>query len=152
MGKSLSNNLRMSVVESVLAGSSRRQVSTRLGAGVSSAIRWVRSWHERGVVPAKPQSVDRRSGWIEAHADFLVDQVAQTPDVTLEELQAVLRARVLTSSARSSREYPNRDRHQSSLDAVFGHRDSSPPDARYERNSTRIRCVNPSRVKVGSGA
>ena len=99
MGMSLSNNLRVRVVESVLAGSSRRQASTRSGAGVSGAIRWVRSWHERGVVPAKPQDVDRRSGWTEAHADFLLDQVAQTPDVTPEEPQGVLRARVLTSSA-----------------------------------------------------
>ncbi len=93
MGKSLSNDLRVRVVEAVLAGSSRRQAAARFGVGISSAIRWVRLWHELGNVRAKPQGGDRRSGRIEAHAEFLLDQVAQTPDVTLEELQALLRGR-----------------------------------------------------------
>ena len=93
MGMSLSNDLRVRVVEAVLAGSSRRRAGARFGVSVSSAIRWVRSWHERGDVRAKPQGGDRRSGRIEAHAEFLLDQVAQTPDVTLAELQALLRER-----------------------------------------------------------
>ena len=93
MGKCLSDDLRMRVVEAVVAGSSRRQAAARFGVGVSSAIRWVQSWHERGDVGAKPQGGDRRSGRIEAHADFLLDQVSQTPDVTLEELRAMLRER-----------------------------------------------------------
>jgi transposase len=93
MGKCLSNDLRVRVVEAVLAGSSRRQSAARFGVGVSSAIRWVQSWYERRDVRAKPQGGDRRSDRIEAHADFLLDQVSQTPDVTLEELQAMLRER-----------------------------------------------------------
>ena len=93
MGKCLSVDLRMRVVEAVVAGSSRRQAAVRFGVGVSSAIRWVQSWHERGDVGAKPQGGDRRSGRIEAHADFLLDQVSKTPDVTLEELRTVLRER-----------------------------------------------------------
>ncbi len=93
MGMSLSNDLRVRVVEAVLAGSSRRRAGARFGVSVSSAIRWVRLWHERGDVRAKPQGGDRRSGRIEAHAEFLLDQVAQTPDVTLAELQALLRER-----------------------------------------------------------
>ena len=93
MGMCLSNDLRVRVVEAVVAGSSRRQAAARFGVSVSSAIRWVRSWHERGDVRAKPQGGDRRSDRIEAHADFLLDQVAQTPDMSLEELRAVLRER-----------------------------------------------------------
>ena len=93
MGMSLSNDLRVRVVEAVLAGSSRRRAAARFGVSVSSAIRWVWSWHEHGDVGAKPQGGDRRSGRIEAHAEFLLDQVAQTPDVTLAELQALLRER-----------------------------------------------------------
>ncbi len=93
MGKCLSNDLRVRVVGSVLAGSSRRQAAARFGVSVSSAIRWAQSWHERGDVGAKPRGGDRRSRRIEAHAAFLLDQVAQTPDVTLEELQAALRDR-----------------------------------------------------------
>ena len=90
MGMSLSNDLRVRVVEAVLAGSSRRRAAARFGVSVSSAIRWVRLWRERGDVRAKPRGGDRRSGRIEAHAEFLLEQVAQTPDVTLAELQALL--------------------------------------------------------------
>ncbi len=93
MGKSLSDDLRVRVVEAVLAGSSRRQAAARFGVGISSAIRWVQSWHERGDCRAKPQGGDRRSGRIEAHAIFVLVRVALTPDMTLGELQARLRER-----------------------------------------------------------
>ncbi len=93
MGKSLSNDLRVRVVEAVEAGASRRQAAARFGVGVSSAIRWVRIWHVQGDVRAKPQGGDRRSARIEAHAEFLVTQIEQTPDVSLAELQGMLKDR-----------------------------------------------------------
>ncbi len=93
MGKSLADDLRVRVVGVVLAGMSRRQAAARFGVSASSAIRWVQSWHEHGDARAKPQGGDRRSGRIEAHANFLLDQVARTPDMTLAELQALLRER-----------------------------------------------------------
>ncbi len=91
MVKSLSNDLRVRVVEAVEAGASRRQAAARFGVGVSSAIRWVRSWYAYGGVRAKRRGGDRRSGRIEAHAGFLVEQIEQTPDVTLAELQGKLK-------------------------------------------------------------
>ena len=96
MGKSLSIDLRMRVVEAVEAGASRRQAAARFGVGVSSAIRWVRAWRERGDVRAKPQGGDRRSRPIEAHAAFLLAEIERTPDVTLAELQVLLRDRGLS--------------------------------------------------------
>jgi len=95
MGKSLSLDLRERVVAAVEAGASRRQAAAQFGVGVSSAIRWVRQWREQGSVAAKPQGGDRRSERIEGHADFLLGVVEQTPDVTLEELRAMLRDRGL---------------------------------------------------------
>ena len=83
MGKSLSDDLRVCVVEAVEAGASRRRAAARFGVSVSSAIRWVRAWHAQGDVRAKPQGGDRRSVRIEAHGGFLLDQIEQTPDVTL---------------------------------------------------------------------
>ena len=85
MGKCLSNDLRVRVVERVLAGSSRRRAAAHFGVSVSSAIRWVRLWHGRGDVGAKPKGGDRRSGRIEAHAGLLPDRGAGTPDVHPEE-------------------------------------------------------------------
>ncbi len=93
MGKSLSDDLRVRVVEAVEAGASRRQAAARFGVSVSSAIRWVRAWHAQGDVRARPQGGDRRSVRIEAHGRFLLDQIEQTPDVTLAELQGMLRER-----------------------------------------------------------
>jgi transposase len=93
MGKSLSDDLRVRVVEAVEAGASRRQAAARFGVSVSSAIRWVRRWRDRGEVRAKPRGGDRRSGRIEAQAGFLLGQVERRPDVTLAELQALLHER-----------------------------------------------------------
>ena len=95
MAKSISNDLRARVIAAVESGASRRQAAERFGVSASSAIRWVRSWREQGSAQAKPQGGDRRSDRIEAQADFLLTQVEQTPDVTLAELQALLRARGL---------------------------------------------------------
>ena len=90
MVKSLSDDLRVRVVEAVGAGASRRQAASRFGVSVSSAIRWVRRWRDRGEVGARPQGGDRRSGRIEAQAGFILAAVEERPDVTLAELQALL--------------------------------------------------------------
>ncbi len=93
MGKSLSDDLRVRVVEAVEAGASRRQAAARFGVSISSAIRWVSRWRDQGEICARPQGGDRRSGRIEAQAGFLLGQVEQRPDMTLAELQALLRER-----------------------------------------------------------
>lgn len=96
MAKSLSDDIRVRVVEAVAAGASRRQAAARFGVGVSSAIRWVQGWRERGDVRARPQGGDRRSQRIESEAGFLLEQIERTPDVTLAELQTRLRGRGLS--------------------------------------------------------
>ncbi len=93
MAKALSDDLRVRVVAAVEAGTSRRQAAARFGVSVSSAIRWVGRWRDRGEIGARPQGGDRRSGRIEAQAGVLLSQLEQRPDVTLAELQAVLRER-----------------------------------------------------------
>jgi transposase len=46
-----------------------------------------------GNFASKTQGGDRRSGRIEAEAAFLLSEVAETPDITLVELQEKLQAR-----------------------------------------------------------
>jgi transposase len=91
MGTPLSEDLRVRVIQAVEEGSSRRQAAGRFGVSISSAIRWVEEWRQSRRTAALAQGGDRRSGRIEAEADFLLAQIAQTPDVTLAELQTLLR-------------------------------------------------------------
>jgi transposase len=59
----------------------------------ASAIRWFDRLRKQGDVAPKRQGGDRKSGRIEAEADFLLGEVARTPDITLVELQEKLQAR-----------------------------------------------------------
>ncbi len=93
MGQSYSVDLRSRVIEAVAQGLSRRQAADRFGVGISSAIRWVQRHRATGSVKPGSRGGDMRSGRIEAHADFILSLVAETPDITLVELQEKLKAR-----------------------------------------------------------
>ena len=62
-------------------------------ASASSAIRWLDRLKQQGDIAAKKQGGDRKSGRIEAEAAFLLGEVAETPDITLVELQEKLKPR-----------------------------------------------------------
>ena len=89
MGNPLSLDLRERVVAVVDSGLSRRQAAARFSVSPTSAIRWCRRKASGNLAPAR-QGGDRRSHRIEAHAAFILAEVAAVPDVTLEELRAKL--------------------------------------------------------------
>lgn len=93
MARSLSMDLRRRVIEAVDQGASLCQAAKRFGVSPSSASRWLALRRASGDVAPKPQGGDRRSMKIEAEADFILDEVAKTPDVTLSELKAKTQAR-----------------------------------------------------------
>lgn len=93
MAKALSNDLRQRVIEVIDRGLSCRQAAERFGVSASSAIRWLDRLKKHVVVAAKRQGGDRKSGRIEVEAAFLLGEVAETPDITLVELQKKLQAR-----------------------------------------------------------
>jgi transposase len=93
MAKALSVDLRRRVVNAIEGGLSRRQAAERFGVSASSAIRWHDRLRKQGDVAPKRQGGDRKSGRIEAEADFLLGAIAETPDITLVELQEKLKAR-----------------------------------------------------------
>ena len=70
--------------------------AARFGVSVSSAIRWVDVWRRTGRTAPYPRGGDRRSGRIEGAAAFLLAKVEETPDITLAELQALLKERDLS--------------------------------------------------------
>lgn len=92
MAKALSVDLRRRVVAAIEGGMSRRQAAERFGVSAASAIRWMARAAASGDVAPKKQGGDRRSKHIEAHAGFILDEIARVPDITLAELQGRLAA------------------------------------------------------------
>lgn len=92
MARALSVDLRERVVGAVADGISCRAAAVRFGVSAASAIRWRQRALREGTPAPKRQGGDRRSGRIEAHGELLRAAVAETPDMTLEELQALLRS------------------------------------------------------------
>nr|WP_238525768.1 IS630 family transposase [Parvularcula bermudensis] len=93
MAKALSVDLRSRVVRSVTEdGLSCHRAADRFGVSVSSAIRWVQAFRERGNVAPKPQGGDQRSRRIEALADEILAYLEAHKDVTLEDMAAWIEA------------------------------------------------------------
>jgi transposase len=93
MAKALSVGLRRRVVDSIEQGLSCRKAADRFGVSASSAIRWRDRLKKEGDITPQKQGGDRKSGRIEAEASFILGAVAETPDITLVELQEKLQVR-----------------------------------------------------------
>ncbi len=86
MGRSpYSDDLRTRVVTAVAEGCSRRSAAKRFAVSASSSIRWVGLQEETGSVSPRRQDRKSRSP-LEPHAVWLLELVAQEPDLTLAEM------------------------------------------------------------------
>lgn len=92
MGRPLSNDLRHRVISAVEEGASASAAARRFGVGRSTAIDWVACWRKTGRVEARPMGGDRHSHRMEAWAAVILGWIGETPDITLGEMQARLRA------------------------------------------------------------
>lgn len=86
MGRACSNDLRERVVRAVEGGASCRSAALRFGVAPSLAIKWVARWRERGDV-SPGSSRGRIRSPLHAHRQWLLDQVTETPGLTLAELR-----------------------------------------------------------------
>ena len=93
MPKPLSIDLRRRIVEARLGGGSVRAVGARFGVAASSVSNIHRLWQATGSVAPKKMGGDRRSHVIEAHHDWLLELVGETPDLTLAEIGLALKGR-----------------------------------------------------------
>ena len=66
---------------------SRNAAARHFGVSIASAVRWMDEYLRTGRTAPKSRGGDRRSGRIEAQADFLMDAVEKVPDITLAELR-----------------------------------------------------------------
>ncbi len=93
MSKALSVDLRTRVLAAVATGATHREAASRFGVSAASVSRWRRLEREKGDLRPGPLGGDRRSGRIEAQADLVLGLLAETPDLTVEELRAALASR-----------------------------------------------------------
>jgi transposase len=90
MAKTYGVDLRERVIAAVDGGVSRRSAAERFQVAISTAIRWVRAWHEDGRDAAKPKGGDTRSHRIGAYRDAILGAIEANKDITLVELAAWL--------------------------------------------------------------
>ena len=102
MAKSLSEDLRIRIVEAVDGGMSRRAAAERFGVSAATAVRFVKEWRESGSVEAKRQGGDQRSHRIEAYRDLILRAIEAKSDLTLVEIAELLKTEQGASFAPSS--------------------------------------------------
>jgi transposase len=90
MAKALSMDLRERVLGAVSDGLSGRQAAERFGVSASSVSRWRSRVRDAGDARPKPQGGDRKSQRIDAHKAAILALLAETPDITIEELRQSL--------------------------------------------------------------
>jgi transposase len=82
MPKAYSADMRTRVIGRVEGGASRREAAEYYDVSPSTAVIWVKCFHETGRCAAKP-----RGGSIsplEEHAEFLLALIDEHPDLTLD--------------------------------------------------------------------
>jgi len=90
MGKSYSEDLRLRVVRAVEGGMSRNAAARHFSVGVSSAIRWMQQWRQRGDVrPGSARGTIRSP--LKDHRSWLLELARAEPDLVLSEIQERLR-------------------------------------------------------------
>jgi transposase len=92
-----STDLRSRLVKSALAGGSARALAKVFQVSDSTAIKWVRAWHQEGRDAPKPGAGGNASP-IGAHADWLLARVREEPDITLKEMEEELAQKGLVTS------------------------------------------------------
>ena len=100
MGYGHSLDLRKRIVEAVRSGSSVRAAARRFGVSASSAIILVGRWRETGsYAPGQVGGQKRRK--LAGHEDWLHEEMASEPDITLGELRDRLAAKGIVISRQS---------------------------------------------------
>lgn len=87
MAHYLSEDLRIRVIRAIEGGMSRNAAARHFGVSIASAVRWMDEYLRTGRTAPKSRGGDRRSGRIEAQAEFLMGAIAEVPDITLAELR-----------------------------------------------------------------
>ena len=88
--KALLVDLRSRVGAAVMGGARHRAAAERFGVSAASVSQWHMLAREKGDVRVGPLGGDRRSARIETQAELILALLAETPDITVEELRLAL--------------------------------------------------------------
>ena len=89
MPRAYSADMRTRVITRVESGASRREAAEHYEVSPSTAVIWVKCFRETGRCAAKPRGGS--SSPLEEHAEFLLAVIDEQPDLTLDEVIAVMR-------------------------------------------------------------
>ena len=89
----LSMDIRKKVIKAIAGGMSRRQAAARFDIGPATAVRWAKRVEILGSVAPSRMGGDRGSRRIEAHAEFILAQLEEQPDLPILELREKIRER-----------------------------------------------------------
>lgn len=92
MGKAYSADLRERIEAHISAGHSRRDASRRFGVSPSFAVKQAQRVAVTGSVAPAQQGRPPGGGKLAAHMAKLIEWVEETPDITMPELAAKLKA------------------------------------------------------------
>jgi transposase len=96
MPKAYSGDMRERVIARVESGASRREAAEHYDISASTAVIWVKRFHETGCCAAKPRGGSTSP--LEQHAEFLLGLIDEQPDMTLDEVVDAMRKRRIPGS------------------------------------------------------
>ena len=108
--RAYSLDLRERVIAAVAEGESVRAVGEIFDVSPSFVAKLAQRWRGSGRIDPLKSGGDRRSGAIEAHRDWLLQTIEQTPDLTLREIRDRLRQRGTPTSKSSIARFFQRHR------------------------------------------
>ncbi len=100
MGKPYSLDLRGRIIGYIEGGGSRRGAVERFSVSPSCAVKLKARWDRTG--STAPGKRGGSVGKLASHKDFLLRRVKETPDITMPELAAALKAETGTEAAPAS--------------------------------------------------
>lgn len=89
MPRAYSADMRSRLIARVESGASRREAAEHYEVSPSTAVIWVKCFRETGRCAAKPRGGSTSP--LEEHAEFLLALIDAQPDLSLDEVVAIMR-------------------------------------------------------------
>lgn len=96
MPTAYSADIRGRVIARVESGASRREAAEQFEVSASTAVKWVKCFHDTGSCAAKPRGGSESP--LDEHVDWLLTLVAEQPDLTLDEVVAAMHKKRIPGS------------------------------------------------------